>query len=65
MKDNWWDLQFVLIVENTWKYRCLIEEICSERFYKFTLKKYLETTPEERYMNRTEYELDKIINFLI
>lgn len=65
MKDNWWDLQIVLIVENTWRYYCLIDEVCSKRFYKFMLKKHLEITPEEHYWNKKDYRLKKIMYFLI
>lgn len=65
MKNNWWDLQSIFVVKETWKYECSINEACSKRFYKFILKKYLERTPEEHYWNRKGYRLKKIMYFLI
>lgn len=65
MKNNWWDLQSIFVIEETWKYKCAINEICSKRFYNFLLNKYLEITPEESYWSREDYKLKKIMYFLI
>ena len=41
--EAWYDIAMKHVVEQTWIYGCCSWDLCSKRFHKFSVKKYVES----------------------
>lgn len=41
--ETWYDIAMKHVVEQTWTYRCCSWDLCSKRFHRFVVRKYVES----------------------
>lgn len=41
--ETWYDIAMKHVIEQSWTYRCCSWDLCSKRFHRFVITKYIES----------------------